>query len=111
MTTVELPRHQLVIDGRRVEAASGHRYDSIDPYLGATLASAADGDAADVDLAVARPGARWPGRGASSPGSGGRLGDPKAADTEMGPVATEPQYREVLLFLEEVWVVLPARLP
>ena len=29
-----------------------------------------------------------------------RLGDPKAADTEMGPVATEPQYRKVLSFLE-----------
>jgi aldehyde dehydrogenase (NAD+) len=29
-----------------------------------------------------------------------RLGDPQAADTEMGPVATEPQYRKVLSFLE-----------
>jgi (Z)-2-((N-methylformamido)methylene)-5-hydroxybutyrolactone dehydrogenase len=29
-----------------------------------------------------------------------RLGDPRAADTEMGPVATEPQYRKVLSFLE-----------
>src|SRR6266536_146161 len=29
-----------------------------------------------------------------------RLGDPKAADTEMGPVATEPQYRKVVSFLE-----------
>ena len=53
MTTVELPRYQHVIDGRRVEAASGQRYDSVDPYLGAPWASAADGDAADVDAAVA----------------------------------------------------------
>ena len=53
MTTVESPRYQHVIDGRRVEAASGQRYDSVDPYLGAPWASAADGDAADVDLAVA----------------------------------------------------------
>src|ERR1700750_2268354 len=57
MTTVEpstdLARYQHVIDGRRVEAASGQRYDSVDPYLGAPWASAADGDAADVDLAVA----------------------------------------------------------
>ena len=53
MTTVELPQYQHVIDGRRVEAASGQRYDSVDPYLGAPWASAADGDAADVDLAVA----------------------------------------------------------
>ena len=44
-----LPRYQHVIDGRRVEAASGQRYDSVDPYLGAPWASAADGDAADVD--------------------------------------------------------------
>jgi len=29
-----------------------------------------------------------------------RLGDPKAPDTEMGPVATEPQYRKVLSFLD-----------
>jgi len=29
-----------------------------------------------------------------------RLGDPRAADTEMGPVATEPQYRKVLSFLD-----------
>ena len=47
------PQYQLVIDGRRVEAASGLRYDTVDPYLGAPWASAADGDAADVDAAVA----------------------------------------------------------
>src|SRR6202042_1916117 len=29
-----------------------------------------------------------------------KLGDPKAADTEMGPVATEPQYRKVLSMLD-----------
>ncbi|HWG64234.1 MAG TPA: aldehyde dehydrogenase [Streptosporangiaceae bacterium] len=29
-----------------------------------------------------------------------RLGDPRAADTEMGPVATEPQYRKVLSFFD-----------
>src|SRR3989442_13046046 len=47
------PQYQLVIDGRRVEAASGQRYNTVDPYVGAPWASAADGDAADVDLAVA----------------------------------------------------------
>ena len=43
MTTLETstPQYQLVIDGRRVEAASGQRYDSVDPYLGAPWASAA----------------------------------------------------------------------
>jgi aldehyde dehydrogenase (NAD+) len=29
-----------------------------------------------------------------------RLGDPRDVETEMGPVATEPQYRKVLSFLE-----------
>ena len=57
MTTVETspdrPRYQLVIDGHQVEAASGQRYDTVDPYLGAPWASAADGAAADVDVAVA----------------------------------------------------------
>ncbi len=53
MTMTSTPQYQLVIDGRRVEAASGQRYDSVDPYLGAPWASAADGDAADVDAAVA----------------------------------------------------------
>ena len=41
MTTVDLPQYQHVIDGRRVEAASGQRYDSVDPYLGAPWSSAA----------------------------------------------------------------------
>src|SRR5580692_10615249 len=52
-TGTDLPRYQLVIDGHRVEAASGHRYDSVDPFAGAAWASAADGDAEDVNLAVA----------------------------------------------------------
>jgi aldehyde dehydrogenase (NAD+) len=51
--STDMPRYQHVIDGCRVEAASGQRYDSVDPYLGQPWASAADGDAADVDAAVA----------------------------------------------------------
>jgi aldehyde dehydrogenase (NAD+) len=47
------PRYQLIIDGQRAEAASGRRYDTVDPYQQRAWASAADGDAADVDLAVA----------------------------------------------------------
>jgi len=49
----EQPRYSLVIDGQRVEAAAGHRYDTVDPFLGAPWASAADGDADDVNRAVA----------------------------------------------------------
>src|SRR6201997_508089 len=48
-----MPQYTLFIDGRRVPAAAGQRYDSVDPYLGRPWASAADGEAADVDAAVA----------------------------------------------------------
>ena len=48
-----MTQYTLFIDGRRTEAASGRRYESVDPFLGAAWASAADGDAADVDAAVA----------------------------------------------------------
>jgi len=49
----QLRRYQLIIDGREVESASGRRYESADPFRGVSWASAADGDAGDVDLAVA----------------------------------------------------------
>jgi aldehyde dehydrogenase (NAD+) len=52
-TSQETPRYQLVVGGQRTEAASGRRYDTVDPYQQRAWASAADGDAADVDLAVA----------------------------------------------------------
>jgi aldehyde dehydrogenase (NAD+) len=47
------PRYQLIIDGQPTEAVSGRRYGTVDPYQQREWASAADGDAADVDLAVA----------------------------------------------------------
>jgi (Z)-2-((N-methylformamido)methylene)-5-hydroxybutyrolactone dehydrogenase len=47
-----IAHYPLVIDGREIEAESGRRYDTIDPFLGSAWASAADGDAADVDAAV-----------------------------------------------------------
>jgi (Z)-2-((N-methylformamido)methylene)-5-hydroxybutyrolactone dehydrogenase len=46
-------RYSLFIDGQAAEAVSGDRYDSIDPFAQAAWASASDGGAADVDLAVA----------------------------------------------------------
>ncbi len=52
-TSTDLPSYQLVIDGQRVEAAAGQRYDSVDPFAGTAWASAADGGAEDVDRAVA----------------------------------------------------------
>jgi aldehyde dehydrogenase (NAD+) len=47
------PEYRLFIDGEPVPAASGKTYDSVDPYTGEAWATVADGDAADVDRAVA----------------------------------------------------------
>ena len=46
-------RDQAFIDGKFIPAQSGRRFDSINPATGAVLASVAECDAADVDLAVA----------------------------------------------------------
>jgi acyl-CoA reductase-like NAD-dependent aldehyde dehydrogenase len=51
--TTDLRPYQLVIDGRHSEAASGRRYESVDPFAGTGWATAADGDSRDVDRAVA----------------------------------------------------------
>jgi aldehyde dehydrogenase (NAD+) len=44
--------HDLLIDGRRVAAASGVYFDSLDPATEQVIARVAAGDAADVDAAV-----------------------------------------------------------
>jgi acyl-CoA reductase-like NAD-dependent aldehyde dehydrogenase len=87
MTTAELARYQLVIDGQRTEAASGQRYDSVDPYLGSAWASAADGDAADVNAAVAAARRALDGAGGKLTGFGRarlmrKLGDLIARDAD-----------------------------
>jgi phenylacetaldehyde dehydrogenase len=46
-------RHQLLIDGKYVDAQSGQRSDIIDPGTEQVIASVADGGVADLDLAVA----------------------------------------------------------
>jgi len=43
---------KLLIDGRWVAASSGKTFDSIDPATGEVLARIAEGDRADIDLAV-----------------------------------------------------------
>jgi len=48
-----IPHYPLVIDGQRTESGSRRRYPTTDPFLQAAWAPAADGDAGDVDLAVA----------------------------------------------------------
>jgi gamma-glutamyl-gamma-aminobutyraldehyde dehydrogenase len=46
-------RHQAFIDGKFTDAISGRTFDSVNPANGMVLASVAECDAADVDLAVA----------------------------------------------------------
>ncbi len=43
---------ELLIDGRWREAVSGRTFETVDPATGERLAEVAEGDAADVDLAV-----------------------------------------------------------
>ena len=43
---------RLLIDGRRVESASGKTFASVNPATGETLAQVAEGDAEDIDRAV-----------------------------------------------------------
>jgi len=43
---------KLLIDGKWVSASSGKTFDSIDPATGEVLAKVAEGDKADIDLAV-----------------------------------------------------------
>src|ERR1700761_600780 len=45
--------HQLLIDGQWVEPSSGKRFAVFDPANGQQIAQVAEGDAHDVDLAVA----------------------------------------------------------
>ncbi|HVW41723.1 MAG TPA: aldehyde dehydrogenase [Amycolatopsis sp.] len=48
-----MEQFNLYIDGKSVPASSGRTYESQDPYTGKPWARVADGDAADVDRAVA----------------------------------------------------------
>jgi (Z)-2-((N-methylformamido)methylene)-5-hydroxybutyrolactone dehydrogenase len=52
-TLCEPAGYTLVIDGQHVDAVSGARYETVDPYRDFPWATAADGGAADVDAAVA----------------------------------------------------------
>ena len=45
-------KHQLLIDGKSVEAKSGKKFDVFDPATGQAVAAVAEADAADVDEAV-----------------------------------------------------------
>jgi len=45
-------KHQLFIDGKWLAAVDGRRFDVFDPATGETIATAAAGEAADIDAAV-----------------------------------------------------------
>ena len=45
-------KHQLLIDGKWVDAKSGKRFDVFDPATGLAIAAVAEADAADIDVAV-----------------------------------------------------------
>ena len=49
---VEVRQTQLLIDGRFVPAQSGKTFDTLNPATGQTIAAVAEGDRADIDLAV-----------------------------------------------------------
>lgn len=46
-------KHQLYIDGKWTDAVSGKRFDVRNPATGKVIATVAEGDVADIDLAVA----------------------------------------------------------
>jgi phenylacetaldehyde dehydrogenase len=45
-------KHQLLIDGKWVDAKSGKRFDVFDPTSGQAIAAVSEADAADIDEAV-----------------------------------------------------------
>jgi aldehyde dehydrogenase (NAD+) len=49
---LDSPNQDMLIDGKRVPAASGKRFETRNPATGALLAMIADGDVEDVDRAV-----------------------------------------------------------
>lgn len=58
-------KHQLLIDGQLVDAASGKRFDVVNPANGVKIADVAEGDRADIEKAVAAArrafeGGAWP---------------------------------------------------
>jgi hypothetical protein len=63
---------RMLIDGKWAEAASGKTFESLNPATGEVLAHVAEGDAEDIDRAVAAAGGLSTGRGRSSSRSSGR---------------------------------------
>lgn len=50
---LDQPDKLMLIDGKHVNAVSGNTFETINPTTGKVLATVADGEAADIDLAVA----------------------------------------------------------
>ncbi len=49
----KVSRTKLFIDGKYVDAASGKTFESVNPRDNTVIANVAEGDAADIDRAVA----------------------------------------------------------
>jgi aldehyde dehydrogenase (NAD+) len=63
----DVRRYQLFIGGRFVDSRSGRTFESVNPHDGSVVAVAAEGDAADVDAAVAAARAAYAGAWSSLP--------------------------------------------
>ncbi len=80
--------YRMSIAGQELDAASGRTFESLNPYTGQPWASAPDGDAADVDRAVAAARAALDGPWGAMTGAGRarlmrRLGDILTRDAEQ----------------------------
>ena len=63
---------KMLIDGKWVDAASGKKFETHNPATGELLATVAEGDAEDINRAVAAARRRSRDRGARSSRSSGR---------------------------------------
>src|SRR5260370_39509956 len=83
-----LPHFPMIIGGRRLEAVSGRRYETVDPFRGQPWATAADADAADADLAGAAARAAPSGPWGPLP----RFRPARLPREGGGPIARGPDY-------------------
>jgi len=60
MATLERERHELFVDGERVESSSDRTIESVDPSTGEVIAEVPDATSEDVDRAVAAARAAFP---------------------------------------------------
>ena len=89
-------KHQLFIGGRWVDAKSGKTFDTFDPGSGRVVARVAEGDAADIDAAVAAARAAFEG------GAWSRMSGSERAKLMWKLAELIEQHRDELAELESV---------